>query len=218
MKRKYLKAKIKELGPWYQRVSLDGIFTTRLMLTGEHVWPYIRSVLPDDIQGAKILDIGANACYYSYMLALEGAEVIAVEPDKQYIKQALFLKEFLENQYEKELNVKLIRSSISNIDFEDYEYFDFVLALSVIYFIGRHFGGKYSDGALLEQKRIIKELTQVTDKIVVRTRDKIPLNSVAYYTSLFLENDFYLLKKIEMKRPIVLYGRLIKHGDYRLGD
>ena len=36
--------KIKELGKWYQRVNLDGIFTTKSNRSDERVWKDIRSL------------------------------------------------------------------------------------------------------------------------------------------------------------------------------
>jgi len=213
MDKEYVRSKIEELKPWYQRVNLDGIYTTDLMRTGEHIWPYIRECLPDNIDGMKIMDIGANACFYSFMLALEGADVIAIEPKERYYNQALFLKEYYEEKHQRELNVTILKKNISKIDLGEYLYFDFILALSVLYFIGNHFGGKYSEDALNEMKRIIKNLTIITDKILVRTRNKVKYSSVKYYTSVFLEYKFHLLKRINIMRPITLYGR-IKDGDY----
>ena len=199
--------KIIKLGPWYQRVNLEGIYTTEKMLTGEHIWPHIRSLLPSNLTGMKTMDIGANACYYSLRLALEGVQVIAFEPNIRYYKQALFLKEFFEKKYEKSLNITILKRKINETDLTEDKTFDFILALSVIYFIGRQFGGKYSPRALEEQKKLIKQLTRITDKVIVRTRNKVYYSSVKYYSKLFLENNFHLLKKIKMTRPIMLYGR-----------
>lgn len=207
-------SKIKDLGKWYQRVNIDGVYTTNdKLISGEEVWPDIRSMLPDDIEGMRFLDIGANACYYSYMLALEGAEVLAIEPDRVFHKQALFLKSYYEETYKETLPVTIQRKSISDIEFSEIGEFDYVLALSVLYFIGQHLGGKYSEGALKEQRRIIKEISNITNKIVLRTRNNRPEITVKYYNRLFMDFDFYMLKKIVMKRPIVLYGRLIKEEE-----
>lgn len=207
-------SKIKELGPWYQRVNIDGEYTTNeKLISGEEVWPDIRSMLPDDISGMRFLDIGANACYYSFMLALEGAEVLSIEPDKVFCKQALFLKSYYEETYKQTLPVTIQRKSISDVELSEIGEFDFVLALSVLYFVGKHLGGKYSEGALKEQRRIIGELTNITNKILLRTRNNRPEITVKNYNRIFMDFDFYMLKKIVMKRPIVLYGRLIKEDE-----
>lgn len=198
--------KIAEVGPWYQRVNLDGEWTTDNMLTGEHIWPFIRDCLPENLSGMLVMDIGANACYYSCMLALEGVNVISIEPNPLYYKQAQFLKKYYEEKHQKELSVTILKKSISDIDLSEYK-FDFVLALSILYFVGRQFGEKYSDAALKEMKRVVKELTQTTNKVVVRTRNKVYYSSVAYYTSVFEEFGFSLLKRVDMKRPITLYGK-----------
>ena len=214
MKRKEIRKAIDKLGPWYQRYDMDGLWTTDNMLTGEHVWPDIRSLLDEDLKGARILDIGANAAYYSTQLALEGAEVIAVEPSTMYFKQARWTVHYFEQKHKTKLPIQLVKKTASELDYPGLGEFDYVFAISVLYFIGNHLGGKYSEGALEEQKRVVSEICKLTDKVIVRTRNKVLYSSVGYYTSVFLENDFYLLKKIQAKRPTMLYGRLTKHGDY----
>lgn len=212
-----VKQKIEELSPWYQRVNLDGTYTTDKKLTGEHIWPYIRSFLPSDLKGKRFMDIGANACYYSIMMALEKAEVIAIEPNKKYYAQALFLKEFYEKKYNRKLNLQIIKTGISNLDLNNFGKFDTILALSVIYFIGRKKGkaGKYCDEALIEQKRVVSEVTNMTDKIIVRTRDKVYYSSVKYYTEIFSQNNFGLIevkRKGLINRPLILYGKGKSNG------
>ncbi|MHA1872608.1 MAG: class I SAM-dependent methyltransferase [Candidatus Heimdallarchaeaceae archaeon] len=213
MRSKYIKQAIDKLGPWYQRFEMDGQWTTDNMLTGEHVWPDIRSLMDEDLKGARILDIGSNAAYYSTMLALEGVDVIAVEPDTMYSKQAKWTQYYFESKHEKKLPITFIKKNVSDLNFRKIGRFDYILALSVIYFIGRQFGGKNSEKALIEQKRVVSEMCNVTDKVVLRTRNKILYNSIAYYNSIFLENEFYMLKRHKAKRPTVLYGRLINDGD-----
>lgn len=202
-----LSKKIKELGPWYQSINLDGIQTTDLARSNKAVWEDVRSILPDSLEGLRFLDLGANAGYYSLMTALEGSEVVGVEVKSLYYKQSLFLKEFYQEKYEKKLEAQFKLGSISNIDFSKLGKFDYVYALSILYFIGRHLGGKYSTEALKEQMRIISELSKITDRVIVRTRNKVELSSIKYYTSLFDKVGFKVIKHIKRKRPIVLYGR-----------
>jgi len=214
MKSEEIKRAIDELGPWYQRYEMDGHWTTDLQRTGEHVWPDIRSLMNDDLKGARILDIGANAAYYSTMLALDGASVLAVEPSSRYYKQAKWTKHYFEDKHNKELDIKMIKSTVSDLNISKMGRFDYILAISVLYFVGNHLGGKYSPGALQEQKRVVREICQACDKVIVRTRNKVKYSSVSYYSSIFLENEFHMLKKIKAKRPTILYGRLFKDGDY----
>jgi len=214
MKKKEIRKAIKSLGPWYQRYQMNGIWTTDEMLTGEHVWPDIRSLMDDDLEDARILDIGSNAGYYSTMLALEGADVISVEPSDLYFKQAEWTKYYFEQEHNKKLSIKLMKKTASELDYFDLGWFDYILALSVIYFIGRDSEGKYSEGALKEQKRVIAEICQQTDRVIVRTRNKVKYSSVGYYTQVFLENEFYMIKRVRAKRPTVLYGRVFNDGDY----
>ena len=214
MDKKEIRKAIDKLGPWYQRYNMDGQWTTDNMLTGEHVWPEIRSLMDVDLKGARILDIGANAAYYSTMLSLEGADVTIVEPSALYFKQARWTQHYFEQKHKTKIPMKMIKKTASELDFDDLGWFDYILAISVIYFIGRKGKNKYSEEALAEQKRVVSEICKYTDKCIVRTRNKVLHSSVGYYTSIFLENDFYLLKRIQAKRPTMLYGRLTKHGDY----
>ena len=214
MNKKEIRKAINKFGPWYQRYQMKGIWTTDNMLTGEHIWPGIRGLMDDDLEDARILDIGSNAGYYSTMLAIEGADVVSVEPSDLYFKQAQWTKYYFEKEHNKKLTIELMKKTASQLDYFDLGWFDYILAISVIYFIGRDKEGKYSEAALKEQKRVVSEICQQTDRVIVRTRNKVKHSSVAYYTQVFLENDFYMLKRLQAKRPTVLYGRLYNDGDY----
>lgn len=208
MDKKYIEGKIKELGEWYQRIDLDGVLTTERKISDDSVWNDVKSILPNNIEGLKFLDLGCNSGFYSFMLAINGAkEVIGVDINDDCIKQAEFLKEYYEDKYGKKLNVSISNKNISDIDFDSIKKFDCILALSILYFVGRHLGGKYSPGANEELNRVIGEITKKTDMVIVRTRNKIPENSVTFYSQIFKKFDFYPTATINKKRPIVLYER-----------
>ena len=210
MTRKEIYKAINKLGPWYQRYKMGKkLFTTDSMISGAPIWPDIRSLMQDDLYGARILDIGSNAAYYSMMLVLEGVDVVMVESSPLYFKQGKWTKHYYEEKYNKKLSVSMYNKSISKMDISELGYFDYILALSVIYFIGKEFGGTYSDGAMREQSRVISELCKITDRIIIRTRNNRLQNSIAHYNKIFLENEFYMLKRIMRKRPLLLYGRLV---------
>jgi len=211
MTSKEIRKVINKLGPWYQRYKMGGIYTTDNMISGEPIWEDIRDLMKDDLYNAKILDIGSNAAYYSMMLALEGAIVVGIEPNPLYFKQGKWTKYYFEQKYKLKFPVMLFNKTASELNLlgVDINYYDYILAISVIYHIGNQFGGAYSPGAMKEQKRVISQLCQMTDRIIVRTRNNRVENSISYYNNIFLENEFYMLKKIIRKRPLLLYGRLV---------
>jgi len=208
MKSKEIRKAINKLGPWYQRYEMGGLYTTDSMISGEPIWEDIRDLMEDDLFDSKILDIGSNAAYYTMMLALEGAIVVAIEPTPLYFKQGKWTKHYFEQKYKQKFPVKLFKKTASELGFLDIDYYDYILAISVIYHIGNQFGA-YTERAMQEQKRVISQLCQMTDRIIIRTRNNRIENSISHYNSVFLENEFYMLKKIMRKRPLLLYGRLV---------
>lgn len=214
MKTKEIKKAIEKLGPWHQRYSMRGLYTTDKIIAGEEFWPDIRVLMGDDLDGMRIMDLGANAGYYSVMSALEGAEVHLVEPDPKYFKQAKWTKYYFEQEKGIDnLNIKFYKKTASELDFDSLGNFDCILAISSLYFIGSEFDNHYS-----EQERIISELCKKTDKIIVKTVNDKPYNSLGYYNKVFLDNNFFMLKRIMQKyeRPVMLYGPLVKETDYGL--
>jgi len=210
MKRKDIKKAIEMLGPWNQRYDMGGLYTTKETISGEEVWPDFRGILDDDLVGARILDIGCGSAYYSLMLALEGAVVIAIDPTPLHFKQARWTKYFFEHKHSKKININLLNESASEFDYAGNGHFDYILALSVIDFIGKSFG----KGAIVEQKRLVSRWCEISDKVVMRTKNDKLNNSIAYYNGMFLEEEFYMLRKRMIDNPIILYGKLIKSEEW----
>lgn len=207
---------LKNLGPWYQRYEMEGRFTTDSKISDEDEWYLIRSLFEeDDLSGLRILDLGSNAGYFSAMMALEGADVIMVEPNPMYIKQAHWTKHFFEQTFnnKKGLHMMMKNTTLSELDYSTIGWCDYILASSVLYYTGDEYGA-YTEEALKEQSMIISKLCKLTNKIIVRTRNNRPENSIGYYNGEFLKNKFYMLKRIQKKRPLMLYGKLIKKGEY----
>ena len=51
-------------------------------------WWELQSALPDDLTGWRVLDVGCNAGFYSFALARRGADVLAIDADEHYLRQA----------------------------------------------------------------------------------------------------------------------------------
>ena len=77
MKKKYIIQQIKNLSPWYQTIDLDGEITTDYSKTygkdvsGEVCWRKIKTLIPESLEGKRILDIGCNAGYYCIQSSIE---------------------------------------------------------------------------------------------------------------------------------------------------
>lgn len=187
--------KINSLKPWYQKINLDGILTTKNNISGEGFWRQIKYYLPDDLIDKRVLDLGSNAGFYSVQCANLGAEVVGIEVSKLFYKQSLFIKEFFEKKLNKKLNITFINSDLGDVDFYKLGKFDYVLAIAVLYHIGKHKYGKYTKEAMKEQEEVIKALTSISKNIIVRTRNK-RLNNITHYNEVFGKFGF---KPFEVK-------------------
>ncbi|EAR53121.1 hypothetical protein OG2516_11676 [Oceanicola granulosus HTCC2516] len=89
--------RIAELGPWFHNLTIDGIETAPDHFLGDYPrfkFEGFRDVLPDDLQGASVLDIGCNAGFYSLEMARRGAgRVVGIDSDPHYLAQAEFAAE-----------------------------------------------------------------------------------------------------------------------------
>jgi len=83
---------IRSLEPWFHNIHLpDGNQTAPNHFLGDFPffkWNKIKKSIPEDLTGWKVLDIGCNAGFYSIEFARRGAEVLAIDVDVHYLKQA----------------------------------------------------------------------------------------------------------------------------------
>ena len=128
-----LRRQIEALGPWFHNLHLPGGEQTvpDHFLGGDFPgfkWEQIRSHVPQDLTGWRVLDVGCNAGFYSFELARRGADVLAIDVDPHYLAQARWAaKQFgLQDRVEfRQLQVyDLARSS---------EQFDLVWFMGVFY-------------------------------------------------------------------------------------
>jgi tRNA (mo5U34)-methyltransferase len=121
-----------ELGPWFHNLHLpDGRQTAPEHPLGDFPafkWAQIAPHLPHDLSGAVALDIGCNAGFYSFELARRGAEVLAVDIDEHYLRQARWAAEELDPAG----RVTFRRMSVYDLAASSTR-FDVVLFLGVLY-------------------------------------------------------------------------------------
>ena len=99
MDRAEIRRRIDELKPWFHDLDLGGERTA----PDHFLWGYPNSkfqrfehVLPADLEGRSVLDIGCNAGFYSFEMKRRGAgRVLGIDHDERYLEQARFASKVL---------------------------------------------------------------------------------------------------------------------------
>lgn len=195
-----LKKKVDELGPWYQKIRFNDEVESKSShskWSGEYAWSYTRRMLPKSLEGLRILDLGCNAGLFSARCAQLGAEVVGIDNDRKAMEQARFVVDY----FEQKDKVTLIEHDLEKIFDLNLGNFDYVLAISVLYWIGRnnpkpkkgsHYNKCYRDRELA----FIEKLVKMTDNIIVRTRNG-KWNNAAYYRNVFEDHGFEMELQID---------------------
>jgi len=96
-RRENLQAQIDALGPWFHNLHLpDGTQTAPGHRYGDFPgfkWRRVAAVVPQDLTGWSVLDIGCNAGFYSIELARRGAQVLGLDVEPLYLRQARWVAE-----------------------------------------------------------------------------------------------------------------------------
>jgi len=102
-----LERRIQELGDWFHNIDLHGVQTAPGHFLGDFPrikWKHLADVIPQDLTGATVLDIGCNGGFYCLQMKQRGAErVLGIDVDDRYLSQARFAAEQLglEIEFEK---------------------------------------------------------------------------------------------------------------------
>ena len=88
----WLKQEIDALSPWFHNLRLGDMQTAPEHFLGDYPafkWRGFQHVLPQDLGGRSVLDIGCNGGFYSIEMKRRGAgRVVAVDSDARYLRQA----------------------------------------------------------------------------------------------------------------------------------
>ncbi|MGV0819541.1 TIGR04290 family methyltransferase [Martelella sp. AMO21009] len=127
-------ADIAALGPWFHNLRINGIDTAPDHFLGDFPsmkWAGFSHVLPDDLEGRSVLDIGCNAGFYALEMKRRNAgRVLGIDSDERYLAQARYAAE----QY----GVDIEYRQMSVYDLRQLnETFDLVLFMGVFYHL-RH--------------------------------------------------------------------------------
>jgi tRNA (mo5U34)-methyltransferase len=89
-----LEQQIESLGPWFHNLRLNGIETAPNHFLGDYPevkFRAFRHVLPENLAGKTVLDVGCNAGFYSLEMKRRGASrVLGIDTNEHYLRQARF--------------------------------------------------------------------------------------------------------------------------------
>ncbi len=125
-----LRQEIDALGDWFHNIDLFGVPTAPDHFLGDFPyvkWKSIAKVIPQELNGASVLDIGCNGGFYSIELKKRGAgRVLGVDVDDRYLNQARFAAKTLG------LEIEFEKRSVYDVDSIAGQ-FDYVLFMGVFY-------------------------------------------------------------------------------------
>jgi tRNA (mo5U34)-methyltransferase len=130
----HIRERVQQLAPWFHNLDLDGVQTAPDHFLGnypvEH-WRTFQDVVPWNLEGRTVLDVGCNAGFFSLRLKERGARrVVGIDSDPRYLAQARFAAEVAG------LDIEFQRMSVYEVP-QLRERFDLVLFLGVLYHL-RH--------------------------------------------------------------------------------
>ena len=130
----WIRERIASLGEWFHNMELNGVRTAPNHFLYDYPnvkWQRFAHVLPSDLSGRSVLDIGCNGGFYSLEMKRRGADrVVGIDSDDRYLAQARFAAE-----------VNGLEIEFRNLSVYDVarlgERFDIVLFMGVLYHL-RH--------------------------------------------------------------------------------
>src|SRR3954447_25029454 len=131
-----LESEIAALGPRFHNLHLpDGTETAPTHFLGDfprYKWQALAPALPKRLDGWTALDIGCNAGFYSFELARRGADVVGIDLDERYLRQARWAAPQLGLEQRVELRLQGVYDLARQV-----ERYDLVLFMGVLYHL-RH--------------------------------------------------------------------------------
>lgn len=129
-----IRSRLERLGRWFHNMNLGGVWTAPDHFLGNYPaikWRTFSHLIPEDLSGKTVLDIGCNGGFYSIEMKRRGARrVVAIDYDEGYLAQARFAAEVT--------GAEIVFRQMSVYDVDQLgERFDYVLFMGVFYHL-RH--------------------------------------------------------------------------------
>ena len=166
-------AEVAALGPWFHNVHLpDGTQTAPAHRFGDFPafkWRNVADAVPQDLAGWSALDIGCNAGYYSVELAKRGANVLGLDLEPLYLRQARWVA----TQFAMQDRLRFVEGHI-------YQLLDSGLSFDLVWFTGVFYHLKYPALALdivrrLTGKLMMFQTMTMPGEEVAKVPDDLPL-------------------------------------------
>jgi tRNA (mo5U34)-methyltransferase len=129
-----IRERVEALRPWFHNMDLGGVRTAPEHFLGDYPnlkWRKFSSVIPADLTGKTVLDIGCNGGFYSIEMKRRGAaRVVGIDFDDSYLAQARFAAEV------SGLDIEFHKLSVYDVG-KLGEKFDLVIFMGVLYHL-RH--------------------------------------------------------------------------------
>jgi tRNA (mo5U34)-methyltransferase len=171
---------VRALGSWFHNLRLGE--SGEVQTAPDHFlgdfpatfWRQFQHVVPQDLTGKTVLDIGCNAGFYSFEMKRRGASnVLGIDHDAAYLRQAEFAKHHLAFG-----DVEFRQMEVYDVDALTGKQFDLVLFMGVFYHL-RHplyaleKVAKLVDGILLFQtmERGSSHVRQISENYPFDERD-----------------------------------------------
>ena len=94
MNKAQIEQDVTRLAPWFHNMDLRGVPTAPEHFLGDYPaakFERFASLVPQDLTGKSVLDIGCNAGFYSFEMRRRGAaRVVGIDADERYLEQARF--------------------------------------------------------------------------------------------------------------------------------
>jgi tRNA (mo5U34)-methyltransferase len=182
MTREEILSELTRLEPWFHRIDLGGgLYTKTESVMGEPVdhpfgpWQTIQKLLPGDLSGKTLLDVGCNAGFYAFEAKRRNAQrVLGVDGQRQHVRQGLFVRKVLG------LDVEFRRLNVYELGPGTVGQFDITLALGLLYHL------KHPILALENLYQVTKELLVIETAVmpVKQTPKSFPYSFGAVRTTL----------------------------------
>ena len=126
--------RVAELGPWFHNMELKGVRTAPHHFLHDYPankFSRFAHVVPEDLSGRSVLDIGCNAGFYSLEMKRRGADrVLGIDFDDRYLDQARLAAEV------QDADIEFRKLSVYDLG-KLGERFDLVIFMGVLYHL-RH--------------------------------------------------------------------------------